>query len=330
MQFQTENKIKTQSPDSKALWDVCAIAPVYGQILLGLIASMTVAFSSVARADDFEVLKQKKCTLLITPASSLNVGDTVEAETSNGKRITFRVAKTKNRNATVVVSGKGGRCPKITGTISTAGSGPGGNKKLFFGIIGNAGLFTFKQPFEPTIEVVSEDPNAEPPSQPQPINGLSGIGFSAGGLLRFVPKSPFGIDLGMTYLSASTSGKTQLLTNEEYVASAKFSEVAVLPGLVLTKCISAKLMCKVGGVFAFPLGASISIKSTSQDLTSPLKYSRMGGEVAAGFNLGKAFTLVGGTQISIIKGSFQFPEQDMVTLDNPATVYIFGGFLAAF
>ncbi|MEY3902754.1 MAG: hypothetical protein RL189_2060 [Pseudomonadota bacterium] len=294
--------------------------------LTALILLLTIAIiPTQALADEYEVLKQRRCTILVTPSAGLVVGQSVQAETNDGRRFSFRVSKKSRRNATIVL--RGSRCPKISGGFSTGGSSGRGGKKFYLGVIGGGGLFTFKQPFTPEGEIAQDGTVGDPP---QPINGLSGGGFSGGAMMRFAPSQVFGLDLGVAFLSANTSGKTVLSNQDDYLVNAKFSEVVILPALSVMRCISKRLYCKAGGVFAIPVGSKISIKSSSLSVDSALKYNRIGGEFAAGLNLGSAFTLTGGAQVSMIKGSFLIPEQsEPVKLQNPLTVFVFGGIVVA-
>jgi hypothetical protein len=297
-----------------------------GALTALLFMFMTAIVPSRAMAEEYEILKQRKCTLLVTPSAGLAVGQTVQAEANDGRRFTFRVTKKSKRNATIVL--RSSRCPPISGGFSTGGSSGRGGKKFYLGVLGGGGLFTFKQPFTPEGEVAQDGSVAD---APQPINGLSGGGFTAGAMMRFAPSQVFGFDLGVSFLSANTSGKTVLSNQDDYLVNAKFTEVVVLPALSIMRCISKRLYCKAGGVFAIPVGSKISIKSSSLSVDTAMKYNRVGGEFAAGLNLGSAFTLAGGAQVSMIKGSFLIPEQaDPILLQNPLTVFVFGGFVAAF
>ncbi|MEN9825779.1 MAG: hypothetical protein RI953_1524 [Pseudomonadota bacterium] len=286
------------------------------------VALFFLLFSQYAKASDFEVLKQKKCNLLIAPSDGLRVGESFQAQSSSGRNLNLRVTKKSKRNAIVTISSKGGKCPKVSGSISST-SVAGGNKKFYFGVMLNAGLYTFKQPFAPVAA-------SENDTTPQPINGLSGIGYSGGALLRFMPTSSLGIETGFSALSSTTSGKTVIGNNDDYIVTAKFTELVIQPALSITKCISTRLYCKLGGIFGIPLSAKLSITSTDLALETNLNYKRFGGEFAAGLNLGSAFTLAGGAQITSVKGSFSFPPDGEVVSLSPLTVYIFGGIVSAF
>lgn len=291
-----------------------------------LVLLLIAFFPSQAQAEEYEVLKQRKCTMLVTPSTGLSVGQSVQGETSDGRRFTFRVSKKSRRNATIVL--RSSRCPKITGSFSTGGSAGLGAKKFYLGVLGGGGLFTFRQPFAPE-GIEGQDGNVK--DAPQPINGLSGAGFSAGAMMRFAPSQVFGLDLGVSFLSAKTTGKTLLANQDDYVVNAKFAEVVVQPAISIMRCISKRLYCKLGGVFAIPVGSKISAKSLALSEESPMKYNRFGGEFALGLNLGSALTLAGGAQLSAIKGTFQFPSLvEPLQLQNPLTVFVFGGIIAAF
>lgn len=278
--------------------------------------------SQNAKAADFEVLKQKKCTLLIMPSDGLRNGESFQAETTSGRSLTLLVTKKSKRNATVTINSKGGKCPKVSGTIYALGKS-GSGKKFYLGVMLNAGLYTFKQPFAP-------QPANENETAPQPINGLSGIGYSGGALFRYMAGSSLGIEAGVAALSSTTTGKTLIGNNDDYIVTAKFTELVIHPALSITKCISARLYCKLGGIIGIPLSGNLSIVSTDISLQTALNYKRFGGEFAAGLNLGSAFTLVGGAQISSVKGSFKFSEETDVVNLSPLTVYIFGGIVSAF
>jgi hypothetical protein len=102
------------------------------------------------------------------------------------------------------------------------------------------------------------------------------------------------------------------------------------PALAITSCLSARLFCKAGGVFAIPIKSTISVKTNILDESAALKYSRMGGEFAAGINIGRNLTILGGTQISQDKGSFKFASSIDAVSIGVLTVYIFGGVAAVF
>lgn len=293
-----------------------------GSALTFAIALLFFFASQNAKANDFEVLKQKSCTLMIAPSEGLQVGESFQAQTSSGKSLNLKVSKKSKRNAIVKINSKGGKCPKVSGSISSMNNS-GGKKKFYIGVMLNAGLYTFKQPFAPVAANENE-------TTPQPINGLSGIGYSGGALLRYMPTSALGIETGFSALSSTTSGKTLTSNNDDYLVTAKFTELVIHPALSITKCISARLYCKLGGIFGIPLSAKLSIKATDLALETNLNYKRLGGEFAAGLNLGSSFTLAGGAQITSVKGSFNFSQDTEVVNLSPLTVYIFGGIVSAF
>ncbi|NBO37443.1 hypothetical protein EBU99_02540 [bacterium] len=296
--------------------------------LLRAIAFVCCLFGfSNARADEFEVLKQKGCNLLISSSSELRKGAAYQVQTLSGKSLNFRITKVSGGKAFAQMTGRMGHCPRVQGTLATLGSSSGGSvKKLQVGVQGELGLLTFRQAFSPNLG----DQAADDGSQPQNVNGLSGLGFSAGANLRYNFRKPFAFDVGLGMLSATTGGKTTLPDNDTYTVSAKFMELTIHPGLLTTTCLSSRLFCRGGAVFGFPISSSLTVKSSAINLSSSFKYLRMGGEVAAGINLGKNFTILGGGQIGSDKGSFQFAEDQAPTPLNTLTVYIYAGILAAF
>lgn len=289
-------------------------------------------FSSSAHANDLEILKQKKCTFLVTPSAGLTVGETLEAQTSSGRRVTLRVRKKSKKNAMLTMRGRDGKCPRISGSFALGGASGGGGgatrKSFYVGVNGNAGLFTFRQQFSP-FPTVDADGN-ETGEQPQPVNGLSGVGFSGGLVFRYMPSFPFGLELGLSALTTSPSGKTVMANNDDYLVSTKLTEVVLQPAASITRCVHKRIYCRAGGVFGIPINPKLNIKSSEVQLETIMKYKRMGGEFVAGFNIASAFTITAGTQVSVVKGSFSFSsEMEEVTL-SPLSVYIFGGLLMVF
>ena len=119
------------------------------------------------------------------------------------------------------------------------------------------------------------------------------MGYSAGALLRFLVKDPLRIELGTSVLSATSSGKTDLPNGDKFVATGKFLETTVNPAFVFTSCISSRLFCKFGGVFGFPIKSTITVNDSSFNETAPLNYLRLGGDLAAGVNIAKSFSIIG-------------------------------------
>lgn len=300
-----------------ALWKI-----VLTSILAGFLESPD------AHAAEIVVLKQKGCTLLLSPSSGFSKDQLVKAETSSGKPLTFRVTTVRGKKAFAKMTARSGRCFSVAGqTLSADGNSFRRKTKLSFGVTGSGGQFTFRQPFVPSdIEAdSSQDVQAS-----QTVNGLSGLGFSASGLIRYEFKTPFAVELGVGALSSTTSGKTKLVNGDDYLVEGKFLEIMLQPALAITSCMSARLFCKAGGVFAFPIKSSISVKTNILAESAPLKYTRMGGEFAAGINIGPNLALLGGTQISQDKGSFKFDSSEQSVNIGVLTVYVFGGVAAVF
>ena len=300
--------------------------------LFAIFFTVGFCFSNFAHANDLEILKQKKCTFLVTPAAGLTVGEALEAQTSSGRRVTLRVRKKSNKNAMLTMRGRDGKCPRIRGSFVLGGPSGGGSgvsrKSFYIGVNGNAGLFTFRQRFSPALEVDAD--GNETGEQPQPVNGLSGVGFSGGLVFRYVPSFPFGLELGLSALSSSPSGKTVLANNDDYLVSTKLTEVVLQPAASFSRCLHKRIYCRIGGVFGIPINPKLTIKSSEVFMETIMKYKRMGGEFVAGFNIASAFTITAGTQVSLVKGSFNFSsEMEEVTL-SPLSVYIFGGLLMVF
>jgi hypothetical protein len=86
----------------------------------------------------------------------------------------------------------------------------------------------------------------------------------------------------------------------------------------------------LGGVVGFPIKATISTKSTVTNESAPVKYLRLGGEAAAGVNLGTSVTLLGGAQIGNDSGSYKFESLPEAQNFKVLTVYIYGGLVAVF
>ena len=297
------------------------------QIILAIVFAGLLT-SPDAHASEIEVLKQKGCTLLLSPGSDFSKGQLVKAETSSGKALTFRVTALKGQKAFAKMTARAGRCISVGGqTLSLDGKTTRRKTKLSFGVMGSGGQFTFRQPFVPSDLEADSSPETQ---KAQTVNGLSGLGFSAGGLLRYEFKTPFAVELGVGALSSTTTGKTKLVNGDDYQVEGKFLEVMLQPALAITSCISARLFCKAGGVFAIPIKSTISVKTNILAETAALKYTRMGGEFAAGINIGRNLTILGGTQISQDKGSFKFDSSIDAVSIGVLTVYIFGGVAAVF
>lgn len=299
-----------------------------------------ILFSSAqAWASDYDVVKQKNCTVLLKPTQGLSKGQVLKAQSSSGKSVTIRIVKVGGASAQGRLSPKSGKCTQVSGQTLSLGRSTASSKKFQFGVAGNFGLFTFRQPFIPL------DPEVEPGSEEQKkqtVVGLSGLGFSAGIAARYSFKPFLGLELGTSFLSTTITGKSKLTNGDDYLVEAKFAEAVVQPALVLPQCISSRLFCKVGGIVAFPLSATLTTKSQELDETATVKYTRIGAEGVLGVNLGKSFTLLGGAQICNDSGSFQFdPSKSKSRIEGieipteaqsikVLTVFAFGGFSVVF
>jgi hypothetical protein len=293
-------------------------------LLVFLISLLTI---SRARAEDYEILKQKKCVFLVTPSTGLTAGQSFQARTNSGRNVVLKVRKKSKDKATLSMRSRDGRCQKISGAFKTEGSPSDSVKKFSFGVTANGGLFSIKQIFTPTPEAPAEG-EAEV-TAPKPVVGLSGIGFSGGVLLRYHLSSSLGLELAISGLTATPSGKTLLENNDDYSVSAKVTEVVVQPALAVTRCLAKRLYCKAGGIFGVPLGAKLFIKSSEENQQAVLKYMRFGGEASAGVNLTSAITINVGGQFTIISGSFSFPPDNNAILFRPFTAYLFSGLVVA-
>lgn len=310
------------------------VVAVGGRAALWKIALTSIAgflLTPDAQAAEIDVVKQKGCTLLLSPGSEFSRGQLVKAETSSGKILTFRVTALKGKKAFAKMIARSGRCFSVAGqTLSTESKAKVRKTKLSFGVAGSGGQFTFRQSFEPQDIETDSSQDVQTSERSQPVNGLSGLGFSASGLIRYEFKKPFAVELGVGALSSKTSGKTKLVDGDDYLVEGKFLEIMVQPALAITSCMSARLFCKAGGVVAFPIKSSISVKTNIIDVSAPLKYTRLGGEFAAGINIGPNFALLGGAQISQDKGSFKFDSSEQAISIGVLTVYVFGGVAAVF
>lgn len=280
-----------------------------------------------ASADTYEILKQKKCIFLVTPADGLVAGESFQAKTDSGKTVVLRVRKKSKSKATLSMRGRDGVCSKTRGNFTTNETNSSGRPKFAFGFAANAGLFSVNQKFTPKVEGAAEGDTSTLPSD---VSGLSGIGFMGGGFLRYYLTDSIGLEFGVSGLTASPAGKTVLSNNDDYSVSAKMTEVVLQPALVAAKCISRRLYCRFAGTFSLPLNAKLSIKSSTESREAVLKYNRFGGEAAAGFNLGSAITVNAGGQFTILNGTFAFtPDNEPVPL-RPWTVFVFGGLILSF
>lgn len=297
-------------------------------LLLFLMFSMPV----VAEAAALQVLKQKSCSILVSGASGLSKGQNISVQTSKGQTLELKINRIKGDKAMALIAKKSVRCPRVSGqSLALDSALSGQHKKFAFGLTASAGQFTFRQPFVP-----NEVTDSGETLQGQTVSGLSGVGFTGGILMRLGLKGPLALELGTGALSSTTLGKTTLSNNETYTVTASFLEVMAQPALVLSHCLSPRLFCRAGGVFGFPIGSKLEVKTSTYTNTADLKYTRMGTELALGVNLGKNFVVSGGTQISQDKGSFSFKNsQDSSTPIEVIqiavlTVYIFGGLTVVF
>jgi hypothetical protein len=256
----------------------------------------------------------------------------VSVQSNKGETIKISLIRIKGDKATAKLAKVGGRCPNVSGqTFALDGDSSGQQKKFSFGVMGSVGQFTFRQPFVPN-EVTDSGQTV----QAQTVSGLSGLGFTGGILMRLGLRGPLALELGTGALSAKTSGKTTLSNNESYTVTGSFMEIMAQPALVVTRCLSVQLFCRVGGVFGFPMGSKLEVKTSTYTNAASLKYMRMGTDLSLGVNLGKHLVVTGGTQISQDKGSFAFKDaQDSSappeTINiSVLTVYIFGGLTVVF
>ena len=280
-----------------------------------------------ASAATYEILKQKKCIFLVTPADGLVAGESFQAKTDSGKTVVLKVRKKSKSKATLSMRGRDGVCSKTRGAFTTNETNSSGRSKFAFGFAANAGLFSVKQKFTPTVEGAAE---GDATTLPSDVSGLSGIGFMGGGLLRYYLTDSIGLEFGVSGLTASPAGKTVLSNNDDYSVSAKMTEVVLQPALVASKCISKRLYCRLSGTFSLPLNAKLSIKSSTESREAVLKYKRFGGEAAAGFNLGSAITVNAGGQFTVLNGTFAFPPDNEPVPLRPLTVFVFGGLILSF
>ncbi|MEN9529988.1 MAG: hypothetical protein RI932_1861 [Pseudomonadota bacterium] len=302
-------------------------AAVLFEIAVKAVLTVLILPSLEARASDFEVIKQKSCTILLKPAQGLSKGQVLKAQSSSGKSVTLRVVKLSGGKAQARLIPRGGKCAQVSGQTLSIGAIADKAKKFNLGIKANAGYFTFRQPFLPF------DPDVEPGSEDQKkqeIVGLSGLAFSGGLLARYSFNKKIGLELGASVLSTKISGKSTLVGGDEYLVEANFMEAVVHPALVFPQCLTSRLFCKLGGVVGFPIKATISTKSTVTNESAPVKYLRLGGEAAAGVNLGTSVTLLGGAQIGNDSGSYKFESLPEAQNFKVLTVYIYGGLVAVF
>lgn len=319
---------KTFERVTSKLWrDGCGSSSHVARVLKSAIVFVFALMSSNAWASDYEVIKQKNCSVLLKPSEGLSKGQVLRAQTASGRSVTLRIIKLGRGNAQARLTPRGGKCSSVSGQTLSIGTVAGRSKKFGLGVLANAGHFTFRQPFLPF------DPDVEPGSEDQKkqeIVGLSGLAFSGGVLGRYTFKKFIGLELGLTFLSAKLSGKSSLVGGDEYLVEANFMEAVVQPALVFPQCFSSRLFCKAGGIVGFPVKSTISTKSTVTSESAPVKYTRLGGEFAAGVNLGTKVTLLGGAQICNDSGSFKFESLPEVQNFKVLTVYAFGGIVAVF
>jgi len=322
------------------LMRACTFRNRFFTVVFGLSCPAVFFAPMRAEAAEYEILKQNDCRLLLSPSKGLAVGETLQLETASGKSVSIKVSKKSKNNAIVTMTGQGSRCGKVKGPLKLGGGGMGDSpepkvtatprkaEKFSFGLTANGGLYTFKQSFTPDGQVAADGTGGE--TQSQTIDGLSGFGFSGGPIIRFMPfRMGLGFELGLSGLYATVDGKAKLLNEAEYVAWAKFVEVVAQPAVVFPKCLTSRLYCRIGGIVGLPISSTIGIKTTEMSQETALKYLRYGGDLSLGVNLGTVFTLLAGAQLTLVSGSFTFPETETIKL-NPLTAYIFGGIAAAF
>jgi hypothetical protein len=229
----------------------------------------------------------------------------------------------------LTLKSRDGRCAKISGSFST-GEESYPRSQFSFGVLASGGVFSIRQNFTPT-ETGSTQSGAGS-STTNDIIGLSGIGFAAGPFFRYSPFASLAVEMALSGLTASPAGKTVQSNNDDFIVSAKVTEIVLHPALAFPKCFSRRIFCKAGGIFGLPLSGKISIKSTDTNLESKLNYKRYGAELSAGFNLNSAITVNAGGQLSLINGTFKFSsegEEGPVSF-RPLTAFIFGGIIMAF
>lgn len=290
--------------------------------------TLSALWSFPASAIEIEILKQKGCKLLLSRSSELSTDQVIKGSLASGLPIELKVTSVTAGKAVAKMRARAGKCDSVAGELVLVGANKNQNINRFgIGLLGAGGQFTFKQPFSPKGSNASTNNSS---SQELFVNGLSGIGYSGGLVGRVLLKNPLNIEISAQVLAANTTGKTDLPNGDTFTVTGKFLEYTVQPSIAFTSCISSRLYCKVGGVFGFPMKSSITVADSSFNATAPLKYQRLGADLAAGVNLGKKFSIVGGGQISQVKGSFKFEsESDAVNLAVLA-VYVFGGFVAVF
>jgi hypothetical protein len=290
---------------------------------------LSLSLTRRVHAEEYEILKQKKCAFLVTPASGLSAGQTFQAKTNSGKSVVLTVRKRSSSKATLTLKSRDGRCAKISGSFST-GEGTSASRKFSFGIMANGGVFSIRQKFTPT-ETGSPVGEAEA-SATSDIIGLSGIGFAAGPFFRYSPLASMAVELAVSGLTASPTGKTVQKNNDDFIVSAKATEIVLHPAFAFPKCVSKRIYCKAGGIFGLPLSSRISIKSTDTNLESKLNYKRYGAELSAGFNLNSVITVNAGGQLSLMSGTFNFSSEggEGPVSFRPFTAFIFGGIIMSF
>ena len=284
-----------------------------------------------AYASEIEVKSQRGCLVSVSPRDNLEKNRTYKTETSSGKKVKIKVIKFKGSSARARIVSRSKRCPRLFGETLSLGSQKL-KKRFYAGIQASVGQFTFRQPFVPT-----DVSGASDESLSQNINGLAGLGFTGGATARFVVWSPIALDLGVGVLSSTAVGSTKLANGEPYKVTGKFLETLIQPGVVAVRCFTSKLLCRAGGTIGLPIKSSLTIESPKLTTSSPLKYTRMGGDFSFGLNFSDHFSLQLGAQVTQSKGEFQFPaseeqgfEGSEITPIQVLSVFIFGGLSAVF